>query len=157
MDPAALEPLVMLASRSARIDTGAGWIDLHGLNLFQSKSAKWAQRSIKSWLSQSAEGDFRLLMGHAPDYTLALADAPIDLCLAGHTHGGQVRLPFFGPLVIDSAVPREWARGFRRIGVPYLNVSAGAGSNRRHGLPPIRFNCPTEMTLIELVPLRPIR
>jgi predicted MPP superfamily phosphohydrolase len=66
-------------------------------------------------------------------------------------------LPFFGPLVIDSAVPKDWAQGFRRVGIPYLNVSAGAGSNRRHGLPPLRFNCPTEMTLIELVPLRPIR
>jgi predicted MPP superfamily phosphohydrolase len=58
--------------------------------------------------------------------------------------------------VIDSDVPVEWAKGFRRVGIPYLNVSAGVGSNRRHGLPPLRFNCPSEMTLIELVPLRPI-
>jgi len=68
-----------------------------------------------------------------------------------------VRLPFFGPLTTYSEVPKDWARGFRRIGIPYLNVSAGAGSNRFNGLPPIRFNCPTEMTLIELVPLRSIR
>jgi predicted MPP superfamily phosphohydrolase len=114
-------------------------------------------RSIEQWLALSAPNDFRILLGHAPDYVLGLSEASIDLCLAGHTHGGQVVLPFFGPLVIDSAVPKDWAQGFRRVGIPYLNVSAGAGSNRRHGLPPLRFNCPTEMTLIELVPLRPIR
>ncbi len=152
-----LEPLVMLSSRDQRIEVGAGAINLHGLSLYQSKSGEWAMRSIEQWLQQSNPNDFRILFGHAPDYALSVGEAPIDLCLAGHTHGGQVNLPFYGPLVIDSAVPKDWAQGFRRVGIPYLNVSAGAGSNRRHGLPPLRFNCPTEMTLIELVPMRTIR
>lgn len=156
-EPEALEPLVMLSSRERRISVGAGAISLHGLSLYQSKSGEWAMRSIEQWLENSDSRDFRILIGHAPDYALSVAEAPIDLCLAGHTHGGQVSLPFYGPLVIDSEVPREWAKGFRRIGIPYLNVSAGAGSNRRLGLPPLRFNCPTEMTLIELVPMRSIR
>jgi len=157
IQPEELEPLVMLSSRDHRIELGSSAINLHGLSLFQSKSGEWAMRSIEQWLALSAPNDFRILLGHAPDYVLGLSEASIDLCLAGHTHGGQVVLPFFGPLVIDSAVPKDWAQGFRRVGIPYLNVSAGAGSNRRHGLPPLRFNCPTEMTLIELVPLRPIR
>ena len=157
IQPEELEPLVMLSSRDHRIELGSSAINLHGLSLFQSKSDEWAMRSVEQWLALSAPNDFRILFGHAPDYVLGLSEASIDLCLAGHTHGGQVVLPFFGPLVIDSAVPKDWAQGFRRVGIPYLNVSAGAGSNRRHGLPPLRFNCPTEMTLIELVPLRPIR
>ena len=111
-------------------------------------------RSVRHWLGDSDQADFRILMGHLPNYATAMQEQPIDLCLAGHTHGGQVRVPFYGALTTYSEIPREWARGFRRIGVPYLNVSAGAGSNRRHGLPPIRFNCPTEMTLIELVPMQ---
>ncbi len=155
--PEALEPLVMLSSRDQRIEVGLGAISLHGLSLYQSKSGEWAMRSIEQWLTQSDPKDFRILFGHAPDYALSVAEAPIDLCLAGHTHGGQVNVPFYGPLVIDSAVPKEWAQGFRRVGIPYLNVSAGAGSNRRHGLPPLRFNCPTEMTLIELVPMRTVK
>lgn len=156
-DTKALEPLVMLSSRNARIDTGRGVISLHGLSLYESNSGKWAMRSVGRWLEQSTAEDFRILFGHSPNYALAVAESPIDLCLAGHTHGGQVNLPFYGPLVIDSEVPKAWASGFRRVGIPYLNVSAGAGSNRFKGLPPIRFNCPTEMTLIELVPMRPIR
>ncbi len=152
-----LKPLEFLSSRSAAIDTGSGMISVHGLSLYQSKKAKWAQRSIEPWLEESSPEAFRILMGHSPDYAMGVGDMPIDLCLAGHTHGGQVQLPWVGPLTIYSEVPKAWARGFRRIGVPYLNVSAGAGSNRRNGLPPIRFNCPTEMTLIELVPLRSLR
>lgn len=155
--PEDLEPLVMLSSHDTRIDTGGGQISLLGLNLFHSQDRKWAKRSIDPWLEGSDPNDFRILFGHSPNFALGVAEAPIDLCLAGHTHGGQVNLPFYGALVTYSDVPREWASGFRRIGIPYLNVSAGAGSNRRHGLPPIRFNCPTEMTLIELVPMRSIR
>jgi predicted MPP superfamily phosphohydrolase len=152
-----LAPLKMLSSRSAQIDTGGGVINLHGLSLYQSKNQIWATRTVEDWLAETSSGEFRILFGHAPDYALKVVDLPIDLCLAGHTHGGQVRLPWYGALVIDSEVPKEWSRGFRRIGIPYLNVSAGAGSNRFKGLPPLRFNCPTEMTLIELVPMRSIR
>ena len=151
ISPEQLMPLRILSSQSARIDTGGGKIYLHGLSLYQSKNKAWALRTVDDWLSQAEANDFCILIGHAPDFALGMKDKRIDLCLAGHTHGGQVRLPWHGPLVIDSEVPRKWARGFRRIGIPYLNVSAGAGSNRYDGLPPIRLNCPTEMTLIELV------
>ena len=149
-----LRPLQMLSSRSVRIDTGTGIIYLHGLSLYQSKNKNWAMRTVDPWLANAEANDFTILFGHAPDYALQMVDQPIDLCLAGHTHGGQVRLPWYGALVIDSKVPKDWSKGFRRIGIPYLNVSAGAGSNRFEGLPPIRFNCPTEMTLIELLPVR---
>jgi len=152
-----LKPLQLLSSRTATIPTAGGRLSLHGLSLYQSRKTAWAARTIETWLEASDEDDFRILMGHSPDYAMGVGDMPVDLCLAGHTHGGQVRLPFFGPLTTYSEAPKEWSRGFRRIGFPYLNVSAGAGSNRRNGLPPIRFNCPTEMTLIKLVPLARIR
>lgn len=151
--PEALEPLIMLSSESLAVDTAGGRLSLHGLSLYESRSTEWALRSVEKWLNQAShETDFRILFGHSPDYAIGMGEQPIDLCLAGHTHGGQVSLPFYGPLVIYSDVPKHWARGFRRIGIPFLNVSAGAGSNRHNGLPPLRFNCPTEMSLIELVP-----
>ena len=153
----AFSPMQMLSSGSARIATPAGVISLHGLNLNQSRDYDYARRSIERWLEASEADEFRILLGHSPNFALGVGDQPIDLCLAGHTHGGQFWLPLYGPLVIDSAVPRDWARGFRRVGIPYLNVSAGAGSNRFEGLPPMRLNCPTEMTLLELVPMAAIR
>ena len=153
IDSEKLQPLKLLSSRFSRVDTGGGTISLYGLSLYQSKNHEWAVRAVDEWLSQVEINEFRVLLGHAPDYALGMQDKQIDLCLAGHTHGGQVRAPWYGPLVIDSKVPKKWSRGFHCIGIPYLNVSAGAGSNRYDGLPPIRLNCPTEMTLIELVPV----
>lgn len=153
----AMQPLEMLSSRSRLVETDGGTISLHGLSLYQSKKSKWALRSIDSWLQTTESQVFKILLGHSPNFALAVKEHPIDLCLAGHTHGGQVRLPFLGPLVTDSEVPRVWSRGMTRIGVPLLNVSAGAGSNRFQGLPHLRFNCPTEVTLIELMPSLSIR
>ncbi len=150
-------PMSMLSSQSVRIACGDGVLHLHGLNLNQSRDFGYARHSIERWLEESDEGDFRILLGHSPNFALGVGELPIDLCLAGHTHGGQVWLPFYGPLVTDSEVPRRWARGFRRVGIPFLNVSAGTGSNRFEGLPPMRLNCPTEMTLIELVPMTSVR
>ena len=145
-------PIKFLSSRSEVLSYEGGDISIYGLNLFNSKSPKWASRGIDTWLTKTPNKYFKIVLGHAPDFALGLNNSPIDLCLAGHTHGGQVRLPLFGPLIIDSSVPKSWAQGFRRIGNPYLNVSAGAGSNRYNGLPPIRFNCPTEITLINIIP-----
>jgi len=91
-------------------------------------------------------------MGHAPDYILDIVDLDIDLCLAGHLHGGgQVRIPFLGPVPIiyeeilqswGSHFPREWAMGYREVHNIRMNVSAGVGSGAS-----IRFNCPPSMTL----------
>jgi len=150
----ALAPLKFLSSRTELIETSAGRISLHGLSLAESRSEKWSQRSIQNWLGDADNtNSFRILMGHSPNYALGVGEQPIDLCLAGHTHGGQFVVPFYGALVTDSLVPRAWAAGFRKIGIPFLNVSAGAGSNRHQGLPPMRLNCPTEMSIIDLVPL----
>jgi predicted MPP superfamily phosphohydrolase len=146
------EPIQLLSSRSQIIPTHAGMLDLFGLNLSQSRYPEWGLRAIDRWLENSPDGIFRIAIGHAPDFAMKLETATIDLILAGHTHGGQVRLPGIGPLVIDSDVPPEWSMGLRRIGVPYLNVSAGAGSNRFEGLPPIRFGCPTEITVFDILP-----
>ncbi|MBN2383968.1 hypothetical protein JXQ70_13915 [bacterium] len=51
-----------------------------------------------------------------------------------------------------SSVPRDWARGFRRVDQIYINVSAGLGCEHSQGIPRIRCNCPPEMSLINLLP-----
>jgi hypothetical protein len=76
-----------------------------------------------------------------------ITDLDIDLCLAGHTHGGQIRIPFFGPVVTLSNVPKEWAMGYRKVRNIRMNVSAGIGSEHAGDLPAIRFNCPPKMSL----------
>ena len=73
----------------------------------------------------------------------------VDLHLAGHTHGGQIALPFFGPPVTLSSLPRRFARGLHRFGDHWLHVTPGIGMEGSHA-PRIRFLCPPSIDLIEL-------
>ena len=60
--------------------------------------------------------DLRLVFGHNPDFTIVLADkAPVELALAGHTHGGQVVFPFWGAPYTKSRLPRALASGLGRL------------------------------------------
>ena len=145
-------PIKILSSKSESFSYEGGSVSIYGLSLYNSKNPLWAMRGIETWLNEHDESYFKIILGHSPDYALALKDSKVDLCLAGHTHGGQVRIPFYGPLTIDSEIPKKWSRGFHKIGIPYLNVSAGAGSNRYNGLPEMRFNCPTEITVLKIKP-----
>ena len=116
-----------------------------GLSLASSQGGSRAL--IERWTQTSAAQDFSILLGHTPNYLVNILDLNIDLCLAGHTHGGQIRLPFVGPLITLSAVPREWAMGYRKLQNLHVNVSAGIGAEHASQLPSIRFNCQPTMTL----------
>lgn len=108
--------------------------------------------SCDTEISVPATEKFQLVFGHSPDF--ALGDVPADLLVAGHTHGGQVRLPLVGPLLTFSHVPRDWAAG--RTQLPgnqprTLVVSRGVGMER-HDAPRIRFLCRPELVVIDLLP-----
>lgn len=113
-----------------------------------------ADPAIRQWLDGTPSRGIRIVMGHYPDFVLRARDLPIDLCLAGHTHGGQVRLPFLGPAIEPDSIPRWLAWGHHVVGSTRIDVSAGIGCRRNSGLPPLRFNCPPEMTLIRFTPGR---
>jgi predicted MPP superfamily phosphohydrolase len=98
-------------------------------------------------------GDVRLRLGvvHSP-YRRALdafAGNGYDLVLAGHTHGGQVRLPGVGALVTNCDLPREQVRGLSRWGSSWLHVSGGLGTSK---YAPFRFACRPEASLLDVVP-----
>jgi predicted MPP superfamily phosphohydrolase len=85
---------------------------------------------------------------HAPDPAPELASLGYELILAGHTHGGQVRLPLVGALVTNSTVPRRLAMGLARVGPAVLHVSPGLGTSK---YAPFRFLCRPEATVLELL------
>ena len=76
-----------------------------------------------------------------------LTEAGHDLLLAGHTHGGQVRLPGVGALTANCDLPLKQARGLSTHRGRMLHVSAGLGHSR---YAPFRFACRPEATLLEL-------
>lgn len=105
--------------------------------------------------------DLALGVAHAPYLRVvdAMAADGLDLMLAGHTHGGQVRVPGVGALVTNCDLDRRQARGLSTVPRPlmefaphdrpdmWLHVSAGLGTSP---YAPIRFACPPEATLITL-------
>jgi predicted MPP superfamily phosphohydrolase len=94
----------------------------------------------------------RIGVTHSPEpYLLRrFANDGYDLVLAGHTHGGQVRLPFGPALVTNCGIERNRARWLHRWDSRmYFHVSAGLGTNP---YAPVRFCCRPEATLLTLVP-----
>jgi len=106
--------------------------------------------SFDSRLSITSVERFHIVMGHSPDF--ALGNVRADLLVAGHTHGGQVRLPFIGPVITLSSVPRSWAAGLTELtGGRTLIVSRGIGMERGSA-PRLRFLCRPELVIVDVVP-----
>ncbi len=92
---------------------------------------------------------FSLLLSHSPDPLPWARRHGFDLMLAGHTHGGQIRFPLVGPVVCPSRFGVRYASGSFYAPPTLLHVSRGLS-----GVHPLRFNCPPEITLLELRPPR---
>lgn len=88
-----------------------------------------------------------LAVMHSPDSAPEVAALGYDLLLAGHTHGGQVRLPWVGALVTNCSMPRGLASGLIQMGSAVLHTSPGLGTSK---YAPFRFWCRPEATLLEL-------
>jgi hypothetical protein len=98
----------------------------------------------------AARADYRIALGHRPDFVKQLAPARlVDLALAGHTHGGQVVLPFLGPPLTLISLPRRFAGDLNDYAGLPLHVSRGVGMERGTA-PQLRFLCPPEVCLVEL-------
>jgi predicted MPP superfamily phosphohydrolase len=91
---------------------------------------------------------------HTPDLAPVAAAQGVDLQLSGHTHGGQVRLPFFGALFTSSLYGKKFEAGRYQVGALTLYVSRGIGLEGK-GAPRARFLCPPEMILWEIGALDP--
>ncbi len=93
----------------------------------------------------------QLLVYHSPELMPEAAQHEIDLYVCGHTHGGQVRLPFIGPIFTSSQLGRRFVMGLYKIGRTTLYVSRGIGLEGLSA-PRVRFMCPPEITLITIMP-----
>lgn len=106
---------------------------------------------VKDELMAEDPGTVRILMSHRPDTVLGLpSDADVDLTVAGHTHGGQVSVPFVGPIMTLTDVPRDVAAGgLDRVDGNLIYVSPGIGMERGHA-PQIRFGVPPTVGIADL-------
>lgn len=94
----------------------------------------------------SVPGAKNILLMHYPGWAKKLGDRKFDLLLAGHSHGGQVRLPFYGPLLLPFDVG-EYDMGLFQAPPGPLYVNPGVGYIGNYDF---RFNCRPEITVIEI-------
>ena len=127
---------------------GGGRLCLIGLTPAMSHGR--STRSLVQLVAQAPPDCIRVVIGHGPDFVMDLArTVPVELALAGHTHGGQVVLPVLGPPYTKTRLPGRYASGLNQYqGVP-LHVSAGVGMERGTA-PQIRFLCPPEISVLEV-------
>jgi uncharacterized protein len=140
----------------------AGWLDLTNARGYLKADGRQLElvgvddphieRDRYDLVSAPADPDATLTIGvtHSPEPRVisAMALDGCDLILAGHTHGGQLRVPFYGALVTNCGLDRARARGLSRYDGVWLHVSAGLGTSP---FAPVRFACPPEATLLTLV------
>lgn len=134
---------VPLMNDTTAIDSPVGRIRLTGVD------DPYLRRHRTGHIERAPDDAVAIGLMHAPDAAVvsAYALAGYDVALAGHTHGGQVRVPFAGALVTNCSLPVGLARGLAQVGSTWLHVSPGLGTGR---YTPIRFACPAETTLLRI-------
>jgi predicted MPP superfamily phosphohydrolase len=88
-----------------------------------------------------------LALTHSPDNVYALRELGVTAVFAVHTHGGQIRLPGLGALLVPSRFGRRFDRGHFIVEQTHMFVSAGLGADA----PPLRLWCPPELVVVDLV------
>ncbi|MFM7149191.1 MAG: metallophosphoesterase [Gemmataceae bacterium] len=96
-------------------------------------------------LRECPEDSFRLCLAHTPDQIHWAQKNKVDLMLAGHVHGGQIRIPPFGSVLVPSRLGRRYDSGLFWKSPTLLHVSRGISGEH-----PIRYNCRPEITLLKL-------
>lgn len=92
------------------------------------------------------DGLTSIVLAHDPKLFDECADHGATLVLSGHTHGGQVAVPFFGRTLSLARIAYRYTAGLYRRGGSHLYVNRGAGTTG----PPIRIGAPSEIALLTL-------
>ncbi len=101
---------------------------------------------IDDVIAQLKDNSSAILLAHEPDYAdVSAATGRFDLQLSGHSHGGQVVLPWIGPPILPY-MGRKYPSGLYKIGGMFQYTNRGIGMARL----PLRINCPPEITLFVL-------
>ena len=132
----------MLINEAAEITKSNGSIWLAGVD----DPYDYRCHDLESALNPVPEDGFKILLAHTPELFSESSNRGVHLYLCGHTHAGQVRLPWVGPVLQNAECPRSYAHGHWRHEQMQGYTSAGIGCS----MLPIRFNCPPEIVLIEL-------
>lgn len=125
--------------------TGGSWLVDSKTETVDGKVIIFGVAKINEYLPEPEPGKINILLCHYPVIVESLGERKFDLILAGHTHGGQVRIPFFGPIIFPYNTGKYDYGLFNTKNGP-LYVSCGLGYFYIN----VRFNCRPEIILFEL-------
>jgi uncharacterized protein len=125
-------------------------LEIRGAHVSVGGLAVGNESQIGSVLGQLTPEAFTVFLYHYPDEIDAVSTHGIDLYCAGHTHGGQVSLPWYGALVTLSRFDKQYESGLYRKGDTTLYVNRGIGMEGGHA-PRVRFCARPEVTVLEIV------
>jgi len=108
-------------------------------------------RRLIALMKNIKEEDFSLLLYHKPDLAYVADEAGVDFFLCGHTHGGQVRLPFYGAIYTNSKFGKTFEMGLYQLSHTTMFITRGLGFTGGSA-PRIRFLAPPEVVILDLVP-----
>ena len=136
------ESLPLLVNQGVPISVGKSTLYLASLD------DGWSGKPVLSdAMANYSENAITVLLMHEPDLAPRYApDERIHLQLSGHSHGGQVRLPFYGPLVLPY-LSWKYPMGLYNVDGMWLYTNRGLGTTNV----PLRVNCPPEITELTLV------
>jgi uncharacterized protein len=139
---AALESagVTMLTNRSMAIRRGDATIRILGIDEIYRGTP-----DVERAFAEVGPSDVTIGVSHHPDVIDSLDGRRLDLLVCGHTHGGQIRFPFFGAVLVPSVHEGLYASGFHRVRNVLLYVSRGIG-----GIPPVRVLCKPELATFTL-------
>lgn len=131
--------VTLLVNQAVRLDAGAPlW--LVGLD------DVWERKQdMAAALAGAPEEACKLLLVHEPDYADEASRYPVDLQLSGHSHGGQIHVPGYGRPVLPY-LGQKYPAGLYQVSQMALYTNRGIGVIS----PPVRLNCPPEVTLLTL-------
>jgi uncharacterized protein len=138
----------VLCNESERIDRGSSYIRLAGVDDMMVK-----RDDLRLALEETDWGETRILLSHNPAIIREAARAGVDLVLSGHTHGGQINWRLLTGRKDKKTArwlrrpSRRLMRGHAQLGSTQLYVNRGLGTV----VVPLRYGCPPEVTLLELV------
>lgn len=133
----------MLVNESLRLDHNAATLWLAGTD----DPFDYRRADLDASLREVPAQAFTVLLTHSPQLYEKAAFRGVHLYLCGHTHAGQIRLPFLGAVKKNAPVPRKFVQGHWRYRDMQGYTSWGAGCSTL----PVRYNCPPEATLIRLL------
>ena len=121
-------------------------LEFHGRKFHLVGASDGWTRTPAEWEKQLPKDSLpRIVMTHTPDL-LATLPEPVALAVAGHTHGGQIVLPLYGPPMVSSRLGRRYVGGLVKEGRKTVFVTRGIGTS----IVPLRLLCPPEIAILTL-------